>query len=64
MEGQWVSVTERLPDELQTVLVFEGLRARGAIRETRLWCDFVVNGRWHGPGVITHWMPLPEPPTK
>lgn len=60
--NRWISVEERLPDERVRVLckcragIYDVLRRQ--------------NGDWyHDPrhiymtGFVTHWMPLPEPPT-
>jgi hypothetical protein len=58
----WIPVSERLPDNLETVLCYTNFQ------EVRLW---QWNERWnswigliadYGKNVVTHWMPLPEPP--
>ena len=62
---KWIPVTERLPDEFAQYLciVIRPIRGGGYVRETRvLWCDY--DRSWNCDEVIvTHWMPLPEPPT-
>ena len=56
---RWISVKDRLPEDDQTVLVF--------LNDN---CDlmFYEDGLWRGKEYIdwkpTHWMPLPEPPSK
>lgn len=65
----WVSVDERLPDEICNVLVFKG---NGKIVEMSYHAPFDSGRRifqWWGFGKwndqhsqITHWMPLPPPP--
>lgn len=64
-EHRWISVTERLPEDLTRVIVFcedgvsfglcEHLIADD--EEVVEWHDFL-----HYPITPTHWMPLPEPP--
>ena len=58
----WISVTERLPDEYEVVMV--GWAGRRDICK-----GYLLNGKWHDPLLCmpdvnqpTHWMPLPEPP--
>lgn len=55
-KSEWISVDERLPETLTTVLVYDTHTQSvrfGQYRVTdELWC----NRR------ITHWMPLPEAP--
>ena len=74
MSGEWISVTERLPDPRIVVAVFVqgdspadrsvtvAYHSRGQWRATYAggeplaeWCNV--------DGAVTHWMPLPEPPT-
>lgn len=59
---KWISVEDRLPEEAERVLV----RLSGdkpPIGEPRLDTDRVVDGRWvRWFDLVTHWMPLPEPP--
>ena len=55
---QWISVQERMPEAQTLVIVTDGqgVDVGGHFR-----------GKWTSPGVVddvivTHWMPLPEPP--
>lgn len=64
---KWISVEDGLPEELTPVLIFTSITEQGVCMA------FVENGKWidgySGRGIalmqqelITHWMPLPEPP--
>jgi hypothetical protein len=59
---KWIPVTERLPEHFSYVLLWDSLDKdcfMGVLRD---------DGEWYVPGyqgalfLITHWMPLPEPP--
>ena len=56
----WIPVTERLPECYTWVLVFAETHevAFNAFYDGTQWTDAVLNGL-----IVTHWMPLPEPPT-
>ena len=65
---RWISVKERLPEDHVRVLVCndEGKMITAERAEDDWWhtyCAYDVD-RWDAleSGVITHWMPLPEPP--
>lgn len=60
--GEWIPACDILPEQLETVLITDGAHH---------FIGFVsFDGRWHlGPyhpapdGFVTHWMPLPAPPS-
>ena len=59
--NEWVRVEERLPEEKQRVIV--------RCERVGTSVGWILWGRWMtdiGPhaGDVTHWMPLPAPPTK
>ena len=57
----WISVKDRLPEEKVKVLVVLGSNIRGK----RICIDQRISGNWRGLGcLVTHWMPLPEPPER
>lgn len=61
---RWVSVTERLPEEGQYVLV-SYMSISGAMRAVSYWFSDDRNKvRWGGEIelFVTHWMPLPPAP--
>jgi hypothetical protein len=62
MSGEWISVSERYPEEDEDVLVFstDGIHV-ASLDEDGTWYPSHGDG-WDFPGV-THWMPLPAPPT-
>ena len=60
LENQWISVEDKLPDELQSVLsfasydgVFQSNYRAGNFKKTLVVWEHLN---------VTHWMPLPEPP--
>lgn len=65
---KWISVKKRLPDNFAHVLIY--FKKGGMIighyspnvnqwkNKDNEWCDYDINCP------VTHWMPLPEPPTK
>jgi hypothetical protein len=58
---EWISVEDRLPEPYETVIVAGGV---GFINKSGTWrtplgLDGTRDIQWK----VTHWMPLPEPPT-
>ena len=54
---KWVSVTERLPEHGQEVIVYSGNVLKPTVFAYQFW-----NPKYDSWKHITHWMPLPEPP--
>lgn len=59
--GKWISVKDRLPEEEVRALVC-GIWGT----QEFVYCDMQKNGVWYigakYGAIISHWMPLPEPP--
>ena len=56
---KWISVKESLPRQLEDVLV----SAKGISKPIVAWLGFSgFRDALGGYLVVTHWMPLPEPP--
>lgn len=60
---RWIPVTERLPEDGSDVLAYLDSRITAANYYKETWQDCVM-GRLYltEEGVVTHWMPIPEPP--
>ena len=65
--SRWISVTERLPKDGSDVLIYlktahdSRITAANYYKET--WQDCVMGPLYlTEEGLVTHWMPLPEPP--
>ena len=64
--SRWIPVSERLPTETKTVLIFtkwdDESSTENYVRQATfgngIWLDVDANTEEN----ITHWMPLPEPP--
>lgn len=56
-EMKWIPVTERLPEQGQEVIVYNG----GGL-EPKVFCYLFWNPNYDNWARVTHWMPLPEPP--
>ena len=65
LRPRWIHVTERMPVEAKKVLCFLALSG-GPMVETGYymgdegWYYTGIEAPHHG--IVTHWMPLPEPP--
>ena len=68
-EARWIPVSERLPEENDPVLTIYSTRdGIGSIQKrcyvgSEMWYDFEDMCNVHQRNV-THWMPLPTPPTE
>ena len=59
--SRWISVEERLPEEIGTYIIYEMVGGIGSIG----WCFYNSNDEWcleNRKIQPTHWMPLPPPP--
>ena len=58
----WISIKERLPEEGTWVLAFsKTIEVLFFDGENKHGIHWLQDGDWDAP--VTHWMPLPEPPT-
>lgn len=74
IKAEWISVKDRLPDVFDEVLVYDTFSNTSisiAWRETTPRKNGIVDWYWNSQMSypedlthVTHWMPLPEPPTK
>lgn len=55
--GRWIPVSERLPEQGQEVIVYDG-----GVLKPKVFCYLFWNKDYNSWARITHWMPLPEPP--
>ena len=58
----WISVSERLPDFEVDVLVFCNGVAQWGVRSNNCRGWALATGWADYDDVVTHWMPMPEPP--
>lgn len=60
---EWISVDERLPEENGYYLVYTKY-GYIEVERYKTWDDDDLDGGywWEFEGLVTHWMPLPEPP--
>ncbi|MGL4349817.1 MAG: DUF551 domain-containing protein, partial [Plesiomonas shigelloides] len=67
LKAEWVKFSDRQPEDGSTVMIYDVNCTHGAIYDMQV-CDYSIErilsgdngGSFSG---ITHWMPLPEPPT-
>ena len=58
---EWVSVEDRLPDDMTKVLVrYHNGAIDTAYHTNGIFRDTCCSSRFY---MVTHWMPLPAPPT-
>ena len=60
---KWISVNDRLPERLETVIVTGGIAYY--LPKEDVWMT-ITGERWPGKPIqwiVTHWMPLPVPPS-
>ena len=56
---KWISVKDRLPEDIDVLMVVCGTVIQGSSRRD----SFYINDVWPlDKGDVTYWMPLPEPP--
>ena len=53
----WIPVTERLPEQGQEVIVYDG-----GVLKPKVFCYLFWDKHYDNWARVTHWMPLPEPP--
>lgn len=60
---EWISVEERLPEKNGYYLVYT-MYGYIEVERYKTWDDDDLDGGywWEFEGLVTHWMPLPEPP--
>lgn len=54
---RWIPVTERLPEQGQEVIVYDG-----GVLKPKVFCYLFWDKNFDNWARVTHWMPLPEPP--
>lgn len=60
-DSMWISVEDRLPETIGDYIVFgDGMIAWSFFNSSKKW---VASGHNHFYEGITHWQPLPQPPT-
>lgn len=73
--SEWIRVEDRLPDKMNVYIVYA--QGGNPLYDDDIWCKNIVTlaeyafgeWTWHENGneyditdIVTHWMPLPEPP--
>lgn len=59
---EWISVKERLPEEGQRVLAWDGYKIYDCAHCGDVWIETVDDWSINTNDPVTHWMVLPEPP--
>lgn len=70
--NEWISVKDRLPEEIDgeskaVLVIVKFVDFRGNVWSENYNIAWTENGEWDcigRMGIVTHWMPLPEPPEK
>ena len=60
--GKWIECSERMPEELDDVLVTDGDNIEIKWWDGDDWDSWVERNSNICSDDVTHWMPLPEPP--
>lgn len=64
-ERKWISVSERLPKDGNARVLVHLIHSVPQCGKPEIDTDRYLNGMWvRWNGRVTHWMPLPEPPTE
>ena len=61
---RWIPVTERLPEEFSSVIVYRKTKTYSMLHYSSALGFHFYDSEWGDVTVdnVTHWMPLPEPP--
>lgn len=62
MTENWISVNDRKPNMNQLVLAYHNFKDKFCDDQHIIITRFEYQDYWTD-GTITHWMPLPKPPT-
>ena len=62
--GEWIKCSERMPDDFEEVLVSDGANVEVMWRDCDgFWDCWAPRNSNIDTDDVTHWMPLPEPPS-
>ena len=62
--GEWIKCSERMPEELDDVLVTDGDNIEMKWWDGDDWDSWAERNSNICSDDVTHWMPLPTPPTE
>ena len=67
MEMNWIPVSERLPEEIDgeskaVLAIVRLVDFNNCVFSENYQIVWREHGEWSCRGIVTHWMPLPEPP--